>query len=168
MFSKSSVNEIHIFSSHYLSSGINDVLAFMSNPPYYFQVDRVTLRPRLKYILKMVSDFLLISVSTYQYFFPMTQFISRRINMLILCERTAIARQSSSTDLWCSLVSNSLCCSRSDLRRCSINFRLVQNELSHFIRATFDALRSNPSQGRYNSARQCHSLCWQSCSSWRL
>lgn len=163
MFSKSSVNEIHIFSSHYLSSGINDVLAFMSNPPYYFQVDRVTLRPHLKY--KMVSDFLLTSISTYQYFFPMTQFISRRINMLILCEHTAIARQSSSTNLWCFLVSNSLCCSRSDLRRCSINFRLFQNELSDFIRDTFDATRSNPSQG---SARQCHSLCWQSCSSWRL
>lgn len=141
MFTKSSVNGIHIFSSHYLSSGINDVLAFMSNPPYYFQVDRVTLRPHLKFILNVVSDFLLISISTYQYFFPITQFTSRRIKMLILCERTVIARQNSSTNLWCSLLSNSLCCSGSNLRRCSINFRLIQNELADFIRATFDAIR---------------------------
>jgi len=70
MFTKSSANEIHIFSSYYLSSGINKVLAFMSNPSYYFQVDRVTLRPHLKFVRKMVSDFLLISISTYQYFFP--------------------------------------------------------------------------------------------------
>lgn len=70
MFTKSSFNEIHIFSSHYLSSGINKVLAFMSNPPYYFQVNRVMLRPHLKFILKVVSGFLLIIISTYQYFLP--------------------------------------------------------------------------------------------------
>lgn len=58
----------------------------MSNPPYYFHVDRVTLRQHLKCIVKVVSDFLLISISTYQYFFPKTQFTGRKIKMLIVLE----------------------------------------------------------------------------------
>lgn len=66
---------------------------------YSFQVDRVTLRPHLKLILKVASKFLLIILSTCQCFFPRTQLTSRGIKILILLEHTVLARQTFSADL---------------------------------------------------------------------